>query len=722
MNLSEQGIDSSLTTSTVIESSQCKKDTMSPGQIRNVNEVGDQEDEEGDEEDWEWEDEEEDTQTKETAEQQGDDVNDKPTSLVIPKLEVTEIPDSQNLTEDSNNISADKEEAEQPLTPTNKEERDPMEVLEKMKQLKKLKMQKKIESLQNRPASSQEVSCPEAPEPPSFMRQQSNPEGNNRKSRPFSCYDQNDSHFDDMLGRVQRLREERKKILEDMANMKSAFADDGGSNKEAIDDTKQGDNTPHVSETVPEEEGNITDNTEISTANSLEGISNNSIGANSDISKNHTKHSRLPSIDSGLGTVKSNLTDGDENYSETIPSRKSSHNKTKRRKRSDQLSSAGESTTSGNGECIYCFICGIELGLSKSGRLSKGAVMHMGLSDGDPICPDAIYLTESSMDKIRSIVKLSNFNTRAKYDMLETLDLEMYADEDYESNSKDVLSRVENFLEDVEIQKEKDQEKFDAIRSGAIDEIFAAEYGEFYDNSTHQSSIAPSASASQAGDNSVYTNNAFDDGDCITEAYNGSSDEEIPPPPPLPESAFGDKSSSTRLPSNIKELDAELKAARGDLLASIEKGKKLKRTYNRSDSSEPVGAGKVLHRHIAPRVFTNEVRDLMHDIARHGGVNPDDTKEDSRKDKKKRRLKKVSTRDKSAPYIPKDMEIFFYAGPNKKEENTKNSSLPPLPPVSRTLPNAKEEIVTEIQPKAPTFGETGTYFGESSVPSKAKGR
>merc|ERR1711962_213351 len=76
VNLSEQGIDSSLTTNTVIESSQCKKDTMAPAQLRNVNEVGDQEDEEGDEEDWEWEDEEEDTQIKETVEHQGDDDND----------------------------------------------------------------------------------------------------------------------------------------------------------------------------------------------------------------------------------------------------------------------------------------------------------------------------------------------------------------------------------------------------------------------------------------------------------------------------------------------------------------------------------------------------------------------------------------------------------------------------------------------------------------------
>ena len=323
------------------------------------------------------------------------------------------------------------------------------------------------------------------------------------------------------------------------------------------------------------------------------------------------------------------------------------------------------------------------------------------------------------MDKIRSIVKLGNFNTRAKYDMLETLELEMYADEENESNSKDVLSRVENFLEDVEMQKEKDREEFDAIRSGAIDEIFAAEYGEFYENSTHLSSIDPSSSASQADDNNIYTNNAFDDGDCITEAYNGiSDDEEIPSPPPLPETAFGDKPPSSRLPSNIKDLDAELKAVRNDLMVSIQKGKKLKRTFNRSDSSEPVGAGKVLHRHIAPRVFTNEVRDLMHDIARHGGIHQDDNKEDGRKDKKKKRLKKVSTRDKSAPYIPKDMEIYFYAGPAKKEDTDQKNKA--LPPVSRVLPNATEETVKEIQPKAPTFGEAGTYFGESSVPTKSK--
>ena len=130
---------------------------------------------------------------------------------------------------------------------------------------------------------------------------------------------------------------------------------------------------------------------------------------------------------------------------------------------------------------------------------------------------------------------------------------------------------------------------------------------------------------------------------------------------------------------------------------------KLKRTFNKSDYSDPVGAGKVLHRHIAPRVFTNEVRNLMHDIAKHGGLHPDDKEE--KKGKKKRRLKKVSTRDKSAPYIPKDIEIYFYAGPTKEKNSEKKDQSIPLPPVSRTLPNAIEETMKEIQPKAPSSGE-----------------
>ena len=77
--------------------------------------------------------------------------------------------------------------------------------------------------------------------------------------------------------------------------------------------------------------------------------------------------------------------------------------------------------------------------------------------------------------------------------------------------------------------------------------------------------------------------------------------------------------------------------------------------------------GRVLHKHIAPRVFSKEVRQLMHDIS-----------------KSERKLRKVSTRDRSAPFIPKDMEIYFYAGPS-------NDKTKAPPPASKPLPTKTEE-------------------------------
>ena len=85
------------------------------------------------------------------------------------------------------------------------------------------------------------------------------------------------------------------------------------------------------------------------------------------------------------------------------------------------------------------------------------------------------------------------------------------------------------------------------------------------------------------------------------------------------------------------------------------------------DKSQPVEAGKVLHKHLAPRVFTREVRDLMHEIQQID---------------KKSKLKKTKTYDRSKPYIPKDIEIFFYGG----KDVGNNKSLAP-PPKSREIPN-----------------------------------
>ena len=126
-----------------------------------------------------------------------------------------------------------------------------------------------------------------------------------------------------------------------------------------------------------------------------------------------------------------------------------------------------------------------------------------------------------------------------------------------------------------------------------------------------------------------------------------------------------------------------LKEARTELLSSIQNSKpKLKRAVS-DDKSQPVEAGKVLHKHLAPRVFTREVRDLMHEIQQF-----------DKKDKKSK-LRKTKTYDRSKPYIPKDIEIFFYGG---KDVNTK--SLAP-PPKSREIPNKTTPSPPPVVPSAP---------------------
>merc|ERR1712087_1020543 len=123
-----------------------------------------------------------------------------------------------------------------------------------------------------------------------------------------------------------------------------------------------------------------------------------------------------------------------------------------------------------------------------------------------------------------------NFDLQWKYDMLETLDLDLYGDDEYDVTSQEVLNRVENFLDDIELQKERDRETFDAIRSGAIDEIFAAEYGDFVLTET-------STSASQCGDDASSIETLNDE----KEMSEVEEDHFVPPrPPPPPESAFVD--------------------------------------------------------------------------------------------------------------------------------------------------------------------------------------
>ena len=96
----------------------------------------------------------------------------------------------------------------------------------------------------------------------------------------------------------------------------------------------------------------------------------------------------------------------------------------------------------------------------------------MGLEDGEPICPEALNLTEKSKQKIKNIALTTHLELKDKYEFLETIDLELMTSED-DLTSEDVMQKVENFLDDIEAQKKKDEEQFELLRAGAIDDIFA---------------------------------------------------------------------------------------------------------------------------------------------------------------------------------------------------------------------------------------------------------
>ena len=319
--------------------------------------------------------------------------------------------------------------------------------------------------------------------------------------------------------------------------------------------------------------------------------------------------------------------------------------------------------SSENSDVIYCFICDEELG-----KLSKGAVMHMGLEDGEPICPEALNLTEQSKEKIKNIALTKHLDLKSKYEFLEILDLDLVTGDEYDLTAEDVLQRVENFLDDVEEQKKRDQEQFDLLRAGAIDEVFA-EFLNIPDSEIESGMMTNSVISEldeddqddqddHQGDQVVYANGFKDDDTNAFEAVipdKSPIPPPPPPPPPVPPAAI-----------NSATYD-HLKEARSDLLNSIKSNLPKLKPANTDDKSEPSEAGKVLHKHLAPRVFTKEVRNLMHEIQQ---ADP------------KAKLKKAKTIDKSRPYIPNDIEIYFYAGPNA------DKNLAP-PPASREIPNKK---------------------------------
>ena len=486
--------------------------------------------------------------------------------------------------------------------------------------------------------------------PNGLPRQQSCPE---KRSRPSSIVSGGSESLDDMLARIKTLRAERKQILQDMSAIKNAF--DGPSVKEESGDDgidSAGDSTPILEQGAPFQQGQ-------------QGPSAASL----------SRQGRR-SIDSGIGSksMSSNADGSPTAELESIHEGSESHGGRKKIAREERGEVVGE------GETFFCFICGENLG-----RLSKGAVMHMGLDDGEPVCPDALYLTDESKDKIKNIASTKMFTHEAKYKLLETVDLEIY-DIDYGIPAEDVMDKVDAFLMDVEKQKQLDKEKFDAMRSGAIDEILMEEFKDILDPGsssledmeTDDAPVTPRpkfqfSAATQAlldgkkapppPPRSSSNQTVATPSPPSTPPHNSeTSSSSAPPPPPPP------PSTSEEAPSITSSIPAPPPALSG-VLNSIKSGQIPVLKHAETHDSSELGVGTVIHKHIAPRAFTKDMRCLVKDI---------------RGDEHKKRLKKVKTVDKSRPFIPDDMEIYFYGG------NNSDKKAPP-PPLSKQPVNSSKK-------------------------------
>merc|ERR1712155_130526 len=123
----------------------------------------------------------------------------------------------------------------------------------------------------------------------------------------------------------------------------------------------------------------------------------------------------------------------------------------------------------------------------------------MGLEDGEPVCPDALYLTDESKEKILTIASTRMFTYEAKFELLDTMELETW-DLEYDIPTGDLMDKVDAFLQDVEVQKQRDAEKFEAMRNGAIDEIFMEEFKELLSHKNSQSDELRSPSSEVSGE------------------------------------------------------------------------------------------------------------------------------------------------------------------------------------------------------------------------------
>ena len=403
-----------------------------------------------------------------------------------------------------------------------------------------------------------------------------------------------DQHLDDMLERIKKLREERKQILSDMSMLRSAMGEEELKEEEAEAERET---------EKQEEEGESVDATELDCT--LTGEENKDSGQQQQ-QQSTTILEADKSLESGHQFPSdSNPTERSRSSSRRRGSSSSSAEVTSKVQSKKRIVAIDDSETKQDG--IHCFICGTRLGR----RLNIGSIMHMGLEDGDPICPEALYLTEASKDKVRNITGTVNLDVDKKFELLQTIQLTTTRDDDEEEGgAKEFLDRAESFLDDIEAQKDKDQEELQAIRDGLYEE---------QQQQQHQA-VQPSEPEDQDKEEEVEGD--YEDEDEYEYEY--EEDEE-------------DQCDDSVLPRKLPP----------DLCLEISRPPRPLSHSSCDDRSAPVEAGKVLNPLVSPDILDPDRRQLMRQISAPAG------------------LKKVRTHDRSAPYIPSDTEIYFYAGPPK---------------------------------------------------------
>ncbi len=343
-----------------------------------------------------------------------------------------------------------------------------------------------------------------------------------------------DDQLEDMLTRIKRLREERKRILDDMKAMKAAFKDEEEEEEEdhrgPVDEESGGNEAlPSIKPIAP---------IRVKTAATVDGDSSPS----------------SPSAEAAAG--------------------------------------------------VRCFICGFDFGP----RLNKGATMHMGLQDGDPICPRALYLTEASRGKIRGVAASETMTAQEKYDLLH---LSPLAESGVEGSGREWAESADSFLEDMEARRAKDKEEQEAVRTGAL-QVQAT-----------TTAALPEEEHSEAVDDSEAVGDSEADSDA--------------------ELAHAHEEDETSSPSN--EM-SELRSRLLEELSSPSPLDRLSRPPVFDDRSESATRGKVLRTDLAPTVGVSAFRTLLRQISDENG------------ERVRRRLRRVATSDRSAPYLPPDMEVF----------------------------------------------------------------